>query len=384
LIYDAAIVGGGLAGCSAAITLAQQGKRVILFESKAYPHHKVCGEFLSPECLHYLDDLSVMPALRGLQPTLVNTVAIATPDGTHWQTHLPGLSVSRYRLDHLLAERAMKLGVDVYTSTTVTRIEGDLQTTFRLHTRPNTIEYQAKTVIAAHGKRSGLDRALNRRFLSKPQAFTGLKAHFYGAPLSGRVELHTFHGGYCGLGEIEDGLINVCLLVRTEVFRHAGDIESFIAWMRAQNPQLERWFKSARLAGDGWLSISQIPFLSKSTHEGGILMAGDAAGLITPLTGDGMSMALRGGQMAAQLICKYLDGQLSAEQLRQKYAVEWNRAFRARLWLGRALQIFMFNPRLLSFGLRVLNRMPLFGRYLVYQTRDVAYLSMGKEVMSYE
>jgi menaquinone-9 beta-reductase len=373
-VYDVAVVGGGLAGCSAAITLAQQGKSVALFESKAYPHHKVCGEFLSPECLHYLDDLGVMPALRSLQPAPVHTVTISTPDGTRWETHLPGLSVSRYRLDHLLAEHARSLGVDLYSNTTVKRIDGDLQNTFRLHTRSEAAEYRAKTVISAHGKRGSLDRALNRRFLSRQQPFTGLKAHFYGSPLSGRVELHTFPGGYCGLGEIEEGLTNVCLLVRTEVFRRAGDIETFITWMRAQNPQLERWFKGARLASDGWLSISQIPFLTKSIVEGDILMTGDAAGLITPLTGDGMSMALRGGQMAAHCVNQYLDGQLTAEQLRQRYVAEWNHAFRTRLLIGRGLQTFMLT-HLLSFGLRVLNRMPVFGRYLVYQTRDVAYLT---------
>lgn len=376
-IYDVAVVGGGLAGCSAAITLAQQGKQVALLESKGYPHHKVCGEFLSPECLHYLDDLGVMPALRELQPAPVHTVAISTPDGTRWETHLQGLSISRYRLDHLLAEHVRSLGVDLQTNTTVTRIDGDLKGSFRLEARSTSgeAEFQAKAVIAAHGKRSGLDRALNRRFLNRQQPFTGLKAHFYGSPLSGRVELHTFPGGYCGLGEVEDGLTNVCLLVRTEVFQRVGNIETFIAWMRAQNPQLERWFRTARLAGNGWRSISQIPFVTKSVVEGDILMAGDAAGLITPLTGDGMSMALRGGQMAAQFVCQYLDGQLNAEQLRQHYAVEWNRAFRTRLWLGRALQVFMFNPRVLAFGLRILNRIPAFGRYLVNETRDVAYLT---------
>jgi flavin-dependent dehydrogenase len=177
------------------------------------------------------------------------------------------------------------------------------------------------------------------------------------------------------LGEIEDGLTNVCLLVRTDVFRRAGNVERFIAWMRQQNPQLERWFARARLAGDGWLSISQIPFLRKSIFEGNTLMAGDAAGLITPLTGDGMSMALRGGQMAAQCVSQHLEGTLTADEMRRRYTAEWNRAFRTRLWLGRALQTFMLNPHLLAVGLRLLNRMPAFGRYLVSQTRDVAYLT---------
>jgi flavin-dependent dehydrogenase len=377
MTYDVAIIGGGLAGCSAAITLAQHGRRVALFESKGYPHHKVCGEFLSPECLHYLDDLGVTPALRALQPAPVDTVAISAPDGTCWQTHLPGLSISRYHLDRLLAERARSLGVALHTSSTVTQVDGNMQRTFRLAVRSESgsADFRAKAVIAAHGKRSGLDRSLKRAFLRRPQPFTGLKAHLYGPPLPGRVELHTFPGGYCGLGEVEDGMTNVCLLVRTEVFRRAGDVETFIAWMQTQNPQLGRWFAEARQVSDLWLSISQIPFLRKSVLEGDMLMAGDAAGLITPLTGDGMSMALLGGQMAARLVSLYLAGALTASELRRVYAAEWNRAFRTRLWLGRALQLFMFHPRLLSLGLRALNQMPAFGRYLVYQTRDVAYLT---------
>ena len=375
--YDVAVVGGGLAGCSAAITLAQQGKRVVLFESKPYPHHKVCGEFLSPECADYLDELGVTPSLRAFHPRAVNAVTISTPDGTRWQTHLtrPGMSISRYRLDQLLAERARSLDVELYAETTVTQIEGDLPNGFRLSTRSSSenTPVNAHVVIAAHGKRSGLDRVLGRAFLRTPQHYTALKAHFYGSPLSGRVDLHTFSGGYCGIGEVEDGLTNVCLLVRTDVFQRAGSIEAFIEWMQAQNPQFRQWFAGARQASERWLSISQVPFLPKPPVEKGILMAGDAAGLITPLTGDGMSMALHGGQMAAHYADCYLEGKLSVSALCDQYTSAWRRTFGRRLWIGRRLQPLMFQPRLLALGLHVLNRTPTFGRFLVSQTRDVRY-----------
>jgi flavin-dependent dehydrogenase len=129
------------------------------------------------------------------------------------------------------------------------------------------------------------------------------------------------------------------------------------------------------MVGERWLSISQVPFLRKSAVEGDILIAGDAAGLIAPLTGDGMSMALRGGQMAAAFVSRYLDGELGAGEMPEQYAREWRRAFDRRLWLGQLLQRCMFEPRLLSLGLQVLNRMPVIGRYLVDQTRDAVYLA---------
>lgn len=378
-MYDAAVVGGGLAGCSAAISLAERGRRVVLFESKPYPHHKVCGEFLSPECARYLGELGMTPALRALHPSVVRTVAVIAPDGTRWETHLPGtgLSLSRYRLDQALAERARSLGVDLFAETTVTQIDGDLQSAFRLETRSDSgfRQYSARTVIVAHGKRSSLDRTLSRSFLKTSQPFTALKAHFHGPPLPGRVDLCTFSGGYCGLGQVEDGLTNVCLLVRTDVIRRKGSVETFIEWMQEQNAGLKRWFSGARMVSERWLSISQVPFLRKSAVEGDILIAGDAAGLIAPLTGDGMSMALRGGQMAAAFVHRCLSGELSAANLPGAYASEWRRTFDRRLWLGRLLQACMLQPRLLSSGLRILNRMPTLGRYLVDRTRDTVYLT---------
>src|SRR5512147_165160 len=96
-IYDAAVVGGGPAGISAAITLAQRGVRVVLFEAKSYPHHKVCGEFLSPECLYLLNELGAKETVQALGPISIETARFTEPGGTTWETRLPGTawSISR-------------------------------------------------------------------------------------------------------------------------------------------------------------------------------------------------------------------------------------------------------------------------------------------------
>lgn len=373
-LYDAAVIGGGLAGCSAAIHLARQGARVALLESKTYPHHKVCGEVLSPECAALLNKLGLSRWLRQRRPAMIDTVEITTPGGTRWEARLPGmaLGVSRYALDQALAEQAARQGVDLLPATTVTSVQGSLDNTFHLATRfpAGSDAITARVVIAAYGKRSQLDRTLNRAFLRRPQPFVGLKAHFYGPPLPCRIELHTFPGGYCGLSDIEEGKANACLLVREEVFQQAGSIPAFIIWMRQQNPRLGAWFANARLASDRWYSISQIPFVAKSTVQDDILMAGDSAGLIAPLAGNGMAMALRGGQLAAEYAGSFLQDKRTADELRRQYAAAWQREFHPRLRLGRLLQAFMLRPQPLALGLHLVKAVPPLGQFIIHHTRD--------------
>src|ERR1041384_6590079 len=136
-MFDTAIVGGGPAGCSAAITLAKLGARVVLFESKTYPHDKLCGEFLSPECATLLDELGLTPALRTLNPVPIEIFRLTAMDDTTWETRLPGtaLGLTRKALDAALAEQALALGVEVRSPTTVTTIHGSLRDGFELETR---------------------------------------------------------------------------------------------------------------------------------------------------------------------------------------------------------------------------------------------------------
>lgn len=387
--YDAAVVGGGPAGCSAAIYLALRGANVILLESRAYPHDKLCGEFLSPECAVQLDELGLAGAMRGLSPATIETVCLTAPDGTAWETPLPGmaLGVTRRALDLALSQRARAVGVDVRASATVTHISGDLARGFDLAAAGGgpaggaPMHVRAQAVIAAHGRRGALDKALGRRFLRRAQPYVALKTHFAGPPLPGRIELHGFPGGYCGMSEVERGTgpsgraANVCLLVHEAVFRsvagHGPDrVPAFIRWMRQQSPRLEAWLSQATRLDERWLSIAQVPFGPKRPVVNEILMAGDAAGLITPLAGDGIAMALHGGQMAAEQVLDYLCAGRSAAELCRGYARDWQRQFGGRLRLGRLLQMFMLRPRLLGFGLRLLNAAPGMGEYMVAHTRE--------------
>ena len=374
--FDVAIIGGGLAGCSAAIRLAGYGHSVVLLEAQSYPHHKVCGEFLSPECGALLDELGLTSALQAVKPALIHTATITAPNGTTWKNALPGagIGISRYTLDTLMAEQARACGVNLRTSTTVTDVQGNLDDGFTVSMR-NALGQQtihAKAVIGAQGKRSAIDRKLERDFFKNPQPFMGLKAHFRGSMPNGELHLYTFPGGYCGMSEIENGLINVCLLVRQAIFQSAssGSIDQFIGWMKQQNPALGKWLSNAEQVSKSWLSISQIPFVSKQVVVNDILMAGDSAGLIAPVAGDGMGMALQTGHMLSDLMHRYLTGQISAPQIRQQYTALWWRTFGLRLRLSRVLQAFMLRPHWLTLGLTFMNAVPALGHLLVTHTRD--------------
>jgi flavin-dependent dehydrogenase len=263
----------------------------------------------------------------------------------------------------------------------VTQLAGDLAQGFALQLREagSESELWARSVIAAHGKRSNLDRVLARPFLDRRTPYLALKAHFHGPRLPGRIELHIFPGGYCGLSEIEGGQANLGLLVREEAFRAAGGsgpfaVDHFIAWLGGQDQRLAGWLGQATRLDKRWLSIAQVSFQPKEPVVGDVLMTGDAAGLIAPLAGDGIAMALRGGELAAGFVLRYLDGRLSAAALRRDYAASWQQEFVPRLRLGRWLQALLLQPQLAGLALRLLTGAPGLGRTLVLKTRDLGLM----------
>lgn len=378
-MFDAVVIGGGLAGCSAAITLTRRGHRVLLLEAGTYPQPKVCGEFLSPEVVALFDQAGFLPHLRRLNPVTIRTVRITAPDEREWcgTFPTPGLGVSRFALDHALVHYATALGVTVVTGTRVTKIDGDLERGFTLtaQTAGETRQFHGRGAVAAYGKRSNLDRVLNRPFFRDRAPYIGLKQHFMGAPLPEHLDLHVFRGGYCGISHVEAGRTNVCLLVEGAVFQAAGsNIERFVEWMCGENRALGRWLRDATPLYPDWLSIGQVTLSAKTLTEGDLLLTGDAAGMIAPLAGDGMAMAVHGGTLAAAALHRYLTGEQDAAAMKQSYTRTWQRTFRNRLRLGRALQSALVRPRVLSHGLRLMNGFPAAGDWLIHHTRDLRLL----------
>jgi menaquinone-9 beta-reductase len=381
-MFDALVIGGGLAGCSAAITLARRGHRVSLIEAGTYPRAKVCGEFLSPECTALFAQMDFLDNVYGLNPATIRTVRITSPR-SEWRGIFPApaLSVSRYALDQAVVTYAADCGVKVATGTRVTGVTGNFADGFTVTTQAahGQDELRAASVIAAHGKRSNLDRVLKRDFFRQPQPYIGLKQHFRGALLPEHIDLHVFRGGYCGISQVEDGRTNVCLMVEQAVFQQvtagAPDaIPRFIDWMCLDNRHLGAWLADAEPLYPDWLTIAQVTLAAKTPLEGDMFCVGDAAGMVAPLAGDGMAMALHSGVLAAAVLHEYLTHQTDAAEAKGRYADIWRHTFAARLRLGRLLQSLMLRPAVLTPGLRLMGAFPALGNWLVATTRDMRLL----------
>jgi flavin-dependent dehydrogenase len=305
---------------------------------------------------------------------------VTAPDGTAWETHLPGVAygLSRKTLDAVLADCARQCGVEVREAAQVTGLTGSLEEGFELETRSTRQSSRAwaRTVVGASGKRSAMDRVLGSRFLRQRQPFVAIKAHFHGPRIPGRIELHALPGGYCGMSEIEEGGRVVCLLVHEETFQQrrgegSGGLDEFVHWMMGQNVYLRSWLQWAERIHSRWITIAQVPFVPKPQLVNDVLMAGDAAGLIAPLAGNGIAMALEAGSMAACYLTRYLAGQIPADKLRKAYPAAWRKTFHTRLVLGRVLQPLLLRPAAIALSLKLFNHFPALGQLLVNHTRGI-------------
>lgn len=330
------VVGGGLAGLISSIELAQSGYLVTLFEKKKYPFHRVCGEYISNEVAPYFSANQLLPDLELPQ---IQQFELSSIRGKSLQMPLDlgGFGLSRFALDQHLVNKASALGVQVHEQTTILScvFSGGK---FLIETSIGR-QFESDLVIGAYGKNSILDKKLSREFTSKRSPFLGVKYHVKTDAPKNTVSLHNFEGGYCGFSAIEDGKYNLCYLGSRSVLKKYGSIAEMEENVLCKNPQLRHLFKNSDFLFDKPEVINEFSFAPKKLIENHILMAGDAAGLITPLCGNGMAMAIHSGKILADLIKVYWAGDsLKRTELENAYLKEWNALFKRRLWVGRQTQ----------------------------------------------
>lgn len=335
---DVAIAGGGLAGLSLAISLAQRGWRVSLFEQKRYPFHRVCGEYIALESWPRLLDLGL--DLAPLHLPRITRLQVTAPRGPALTSALKpgGFGISRYRLDALLAERAQAVGVQLYTGVRVRQLVPEAGH-FRVETDAGT--FGARLACGAFGKYSQLDRSLRPDQLPQGRGvptWTGIKYHLRTRFPADLIALHNFPGGYCGISQVEAERVCCCYLVRQEAVEAAGGISALEATALAQNPYLASIWAQAEPLWERPQAIAQVHFAARSLIENHVIMLGDAAGLIPPLCGNGMSMAFESSALLTPLLNDYLGGSLSRAELERAYTRTWRQRFGVRLQTGRLLQ----------------------------------------------
>jgi flavin-dependent dehydrogenase len=362
-MYDLIVIGGGPAGSSAAITAARSGARVLLLERGKLPRHKVCGEFVSAESLDTLAQLFGTLSAELLQAAVRIRQARVYVDGRILETVVdpPAASIARLEMDAALWQSATEIGVDARQEVTVQSIRG--AGTMLVATSAGGFEAQA--VINTSGRWSNLNaHSINGE---TPSRWIGLKAHFAEAGPPASVDLYFFEGGYCGVQPVDltgerIGRVNACAMVR-------ADAASTLPEVFALHPALRERSQAWRALSDP-VSTSPLLFREPQPERDGILMAGDAAGFVDPFVGDGISLALRTGKLAAECLVPFFAGKLSLAEARGRYVQAYQRnfapVFRAASRIRRAMQMPGIVRRPM---VAVLQRVPSVTRYLVKKTR---------------
>ncbi len=340
---DVAIIGGGLAGLVSANLLAKAGLDVILIEKKTYPFHKVCGEYVSNETLEFLQKNKLFPA--EFQPTNISRLLISSPKGKTVEADLElgGFGISRYVFDDFLYKQALKNGSGLLLGSKVNDVDfqNDL---FSLKISDGNI-LRSKIVIGAFGKRSNLDRELQRPFMQKRSPYIGVKYHIRNQNFNkNSIALYNFKDGYCGVNAIEDEKLCLCYLTTRQNLKDHGSIEKMEQQVLYQNPLLKELYQQSEFLYDKPEVINEISFEKKEPVNNHILMSGDAAGMIAPLCGNGMAMAIHAAKIASDEVIDYFNNHRNRKILEQNYTVKWNRLFAQRLWIGMQVQLLFGKP----------------------------------------
>ena len=354
--FDVIIVGGGLAGLTNAIHLSKFKQKVLLIEKMSYPKHKVCGEYISNEVLPYLNSLGIDPLKEGAKK--ISKVQVSSTKGNLIKGVLPlgGFGMSRYFLDSLLLKKARFNGVQVLKdSVDSIRFKNDL---FTIQTK-GFKSFQSRIAIGAFGKRSELDIKMNRRFIQKKSPYLAVKIHAKGDFSENLIALHNFKGGYCGVSKVEDNSINLCYIAEYQSFKKHKNISDFQQQVVFKNEHLKKIFKESTSVFEKPLTISQISFETKNPVENHIIMCGDTAGMIHPLCGNGMGMAIASASLASELILKFLNGEIKTRKgLEKQYFKNWNKQFKRRLKTGHFIASLFRSETFSQIAYSILKMIP--------------------------
>lgn len=329
---DHLVIGGGPAGSMVALRLAAAGCDVTLLEKEQAAHHKVCGEFLSGEAVEYLNLAGVNPLDLGA--ATIRSIRLCSKQGLV-EAVLPftALSLSRYALDAAMIARAAESGCNVRLGALVERLtKRDDHWLAQLR---NGDLLRARTVFLANGK---YDLRGWERGRGVQGNLIGFKMHWQltlaqTEALRESMEMFLFPSGYGALSLVEGDAANLCLVVGRSELRRIGGWTELLANLLDNNRQLRQRLQSAKALWERPLAISPIPYGYLVEGGSGLWRVGDQAAVIPSFTGDGMSIALHSGTLAAEM---YLAG-AGEEEFHSKLHKQLRRGMSLATLISRAM-----------------------------------------------
>lgn len=301
------IAGGGLAGLSLGIALRLRNVPVILHEASTYPRHRVCGEFLSGVSAETLETLGIAECLEGA--SRLESAVWSDSQGVLGEMTAPGLGLSRRVLDDRLQARFCELGGMLYTQSRITLAEG---------------------VVWAAGRPR------------KPSRWLGLKCHARNLPLTQDLEMFTSRNGYIGLAKIEEDKVNICGLFKKMQPMNSKGTDLLLHILRESRlDALADRLESADLDESSFCGVAGF---QTGLQSGPAFCIGDAASMIPPFTGNGMSMAFESAECALLPALDFAKGRKSWMEAAMEATAQQLTRFKRRLAVAGLAHHFLMSP----------------------------------------
>ncbi|MGB7069958.1 MAG: hypothetical protein WBD22_10740, partial [Pyrinomonadaceae bacterium] len=357
---------------------------VTLVEREKFPRDKLCGEFISPECIRHFDALEIGDNIRSAGGSEVFSTRFFSQRGhridvpSDWFLQgAPAISLSRAAMDELLIRRAIASGVRVHEDASVVGISLDRGTIreVNISSANGPMRLSTDLIVDATGRPRILSKLVDRHYrrgnpmAKKPGRYLAFKAHFQGAQLDhGTCAIYSFAGGYCGLTRIELGSFNLCLILKVEEARHHGsDADKIVANVIAENKKAAASLQAAKRTSD-WLTVSISEFGQRDVVPArNLFLAGDSGAFIDPFTGSGILMALESSEILSRCMVRSPD---DPDRIGNDYRLAHSKHFAKRLNASRFIRFAAYNPTLAGVAIGVLGRSLSIRRFLTWATRD--------------
>lgn len=376
--HEIAIIGGGPAGTTAASFLSSAGFDVCLFERKIFPRDVLCGEFLSVEVIENIKELELYSVFLSLNPNRIDSFKFISKSGKTISAgfNFEAFALRRSNFDKMLLDKCHQNGAKVYQPAEVSSIvRSNNYFNISARTESGIINIEAKYVIASYGKQNKLDKILFRKVINNQSQLNGVKFHLSQNTFCNfkKNEIIIFSGSniYCGLNKINGDKVTVCFLENRKIYdeppraKIIQNIKSNPVLAEMFTNDFEQQIQSEQIYGAG-----NIYFGSKEKFKNGIFFIGDSAGLIAPLAGDGIAMAMESGKLAAEIIYDLKNHSRSLEKMGEIYEIRWNELFKKRITSSLWVQKILMNSFWTSTGLFLADTYPAMLKRLIRITRN--------------